>query len=282
MTLSTRWDREARPQKDQVRSALLTNLGRKRSALFLPGNECLCVKEAIAKGVLGQDSFLHAIERDPETSKVITETLNELGIQSTVFNGDLSDYEPGVPLDYAMLDLMGPLDQDLASWLSGIVQNANPGFSLSMITTMNWRNSTFMRSATRTLWAKHKELIDQLKQDENIGFSYVVGHMAVLRSVLRDFDFDFKWTIRYRDTVHTMMAFRLVNFRPAANGNGWPSIGELTENTMNTTKTTATSPAVKAWETRRKMAAEAEAAAIFAKRSASAHKAWETRRSKAA
>lgn len=266
MTLMMKWGEDIRPQKAEVRRALV-DVGLKRSAIFLPGNEALCVREALAVGSLRPDSALFAVECQERTMEVVRAAVTPLFHKPNFHLGYLTEFTPPQAIDFALIDLMGSLDTNLAAWLRKLlVQHATPDFDLGLVVTMNWRNCGFTTTVANR--AKRKPELWALLQEQHQTYAnYILGYSAVLRTIFHGYDFDFKWPIPYKDSRVSMLAFRLHNFRETIVPS-WPNLASdlLKEKAMS-----RIGAGKRAWETRRKNA-EAE------KRSQAAHKAWATRR----
>ncbi len=109
-----------------------------RTAVFLPGADCLCVREALDMGVIGRRTLVVAAERDEATFSAMRETLRSMGFARRPvclggfiqrFGGD----ELPKTIDFAYLDLCGHIDGDMALWLEQeMAPRLAPGSVLAM------------------------------------------------------------------------------------------------------------------------------------------------------
>ena len=73
-------------QKNDIRTELFQMLKKNnykpfKQVLLMPADTILCVKEGLKVGVFNEDTLIYAIERDPQTARIIEEKLEDLGIQ---------------------------------------------------------------------------------------------------------------------------------------------------------------------------------------------------------
>lgn len=281
---NTNWTTDARPFKAIVREGLLHNVPPRSSALFLPGNGCECVKKAKELGVVHQGTIVHAIECDPGTIIPMQVALSKLIRDPIVHSGRLHRYVPRTRLDYAMVDLLGCLDEEIAGWLSEICENhVAPDFEMSIIVANNWRNSVFMTKCQKALSGQYADYMTKMMADEELNRNYrnAAVYMGLLKSIFHNFDFDFGSKYVYRDSNTLMFAVSLRNF-VKSNTPSWPSIQALLSNngrknsmkanTLNATiKERQAEAGRKSWETRR-------ANERARKLAEAGRKSWETRR----
>jgi len=92
-------------------------------ALFLPGNECLCVRSALEQGIIDENTHIIAVERNKDTAKVIESQLETLVHYFDIHVGpittlDFSEFGIGKgELEFAFFDFCGSLELDLVQWL---------------------------------------------------------------------------------------------------------------------------------------------------------------------
>ena len=286
------WNPEARPQKAKARAYVFDGLKVEGRALFLPGNGCMCVKSALASGAISLNTEIVAVERSATTAQKIRDELAAMGfVKFEVFEGELDEYPLDRPIDYAFIDLLGPLTYRIAKWLSKAI---HIGMEFSVAVSYAWRNSDLLHDCALTM-ASNRGLEYDLRDRLDIVDECIVYNVAVLRSVMREFDFLLQKPLMYQDSRVKMLVFRVRDLVPQQSID-WPSLEEITSHKrikMNANRTQAALKALdtrraarnaaerrsqaahKAWATRRAMAAKA------AKRSAAAHKAWATRRAMA-
>ena len=127
-----------------------------KTYLCLPGSGCKCVREALKQGTIDADTFVIAVERDPETADLIETQLNSLvkdyHLHRDVVNTlDLKEVLQDRRIDFAFLDLCGSLDMKLAHWMYGLkdvfTTNAVVAYTYSIL----GRNNKFITSAAGNL-----------------------------------------------------------------------------------------------------------------------------------
>jgi hypothetical protein len=243
--------------KAAVRTAAVSGKRNCRHALFLPGSNCLCVKQAIQTGLVDpNNTHVTLVERNREVFRLIESQLPELNLKSVdLYHEELHRLKVQSQIDFAFIDLLGTVTRELATWGAEVLspQLADDAV-ISVTLNKAWRNNQFMSS-------KHKEWRDGNRLFEtsvrlNIHRdSILVASICALedmfprcRSLLSVHE--------YKDT-QPMALFRL-------------SLGDQPVKTKNEKGRLA---ALKAWETRRKLAHKRRLAAL---------KAWKTRRARTA
>jgi len=120
--------------------------------LGLPGSGCKCVREALKQGTIDADTFVIAVERDPETADLIETQLNGLVKdyhlhRDTITTLNIDTVLQDRKVDFAFLDFCGSLYNELAQWLVDqrhiFTDDAQVAFTFSICP----RASSFMNKA---------------------------------------------------------------------------------------------------------------------------------------
>jgi hypothetical protein len=242
--MNDHWNSDTRPQKAEARLLALPK-SQKSKTIWLPGNDCLCVREAKAKKLLaprGQHIF---VERIPETAIKVQEYIDkEKWVCKPVLHiGGLLELKAPT-INYAFFDFKGGIEKEVADWLHNL--DLLDGAELSFTFAYGWRGNKFMYSC-QELFSSLKYQFD-LSADLKISDGVILLYIAIIKSLLNNYDFKVMRPIYYRDSV-SMVLYRFREFTKRNSPRPCyiePLIG-------GTTMTTEA--AKKAWKTRRKKAA---------------------------
>jgi len=167
--LSKNWDG---PGKQIARTAATAkkNDGQTpaKTALFLPGNSCSCVKSALAQGTIDENTYIIAVEKDEKTADVIESQLKTLVNEYEIHRGPITTFDPygcDYEIDFAFFDFCGSLDVDLVQWILDhsdiFVLNAQIAFTFCTL----GRSSNFIREVQYELnknkWGAIKKTVNK-------------------------------------------------------------------------------------------------------------------------
>ena len=232
----TNWSQ--RHQKAEVRDYQLGISGPRRVALFLPGwdetidDGCLCIARALQLGIINKRTRIIAVERDRSITANIRRRLMKFGFstpprfhEDELYNLILA---PDERIDYAMFDLLGTLDDDLAQWMQCIMgPHIAPGAVLTFTFSQHWRNCQFMERCQYAWRNDHRALAEMMVHQSGLWDWNLALHLLMLRTIFVDFDFNHRRPQLYRDHVRTMSAFRLENFQRKRHTSPWIDLDTL-------------------------------------------------------
>lgn len=159
-------------QKSYARSIAVEKRGQPaKTALFLPSNDSLCLKEALDNGTINKNTFIIAIERDPKIATKIKRTLAGLKFktQPHVHVGEIDDLDlPNVVgnrrIDFAFFDLCNQLNQNIILWFLRLrnenvfAKNADIAFTFSML----YRNEKFLDFYIESMLFTHNKRVQRM------------------------------------------------------------------------------------------------------------------------
>lgn len=264
------WDKSVRPQKQDAREYALGNLVGKTHTLWLPGEECHCVKEAFSRNVVSSDSHFIFVERDPGVVPHIQSFVGGRKWEHppVIFPSDICNLRLPWPLDFAFLDFLGTFDKKTSEWMSQNLLLAD-GADLCVTHAYGRRYNLFLD--------RMEVVFTQLEQytllrHELCCYNHLITlPLAMMKSMFNRYSFEIRWPCKYKDSIRSMLLFRLEKFHHLHGTNGWPDFLSLVRS-----EAVSTESAKKAWTTRRR-----QGTILAKKRSAAARKAWATRRAMA-
>lgn len=110
-----------RPQKGKMRTIATRKIDSTpyQTALMFPGEQQLCIKQALRSGIITKKTFIYAVEKDPYVTWKIREYLDQAGFNYYLHEGDLFTFKlPNkAKIDYAFVDLCGPITPYTLKWL---------------------------------------------------------------------------------------------------------------------------------------------------------------------
>ena len=280
------WDESKRPQKKEAREYALSNLSKKQHTLWLPGVDCLCVKEALKRGVVNGNGHFLFVEKNSEVVPSIKNFVRSRRWHNSpiIHEGELSKLVLPWPVDYAFLDFLGTFESQTSVWMSQNLVFAE-GADLCVTHAYGRRYNLFLDRMEQVF--KELPIYTALKHQLRCYDDLVALPLAMMKSMFNRYSFEIRWPCKYQDSVRSMLLFRLEKFHHLKHTNGWPDFISLVgrcgtscnsnyERSLKMpakTKAARSAAAKKAWETRR-----ADAAERAASLSARAKKAWATRR----
>jgi hypothetical protein len=180
------WCAQKRPAKDEIRNWTFNIKQEAKHAIFLPSSDGVCVKKALEKLVIGNQTLLKFVERNGPNFDKMIKVKNSLVRQKCInkdlvkcIYGELSsvvltDEEP--PVDLLNADLCGNINGDLFSWLFGhlrprLAENAFLSFTFYCIprgfadysNLKSWMESSYPKTYSRNLRMAKNELIATYK-----------------------------------------------------------------------------------------------------------------------
>jgi hypothetical protein len=255
--------------KRQARTFSLDNLPAPPRSLWMPSDECICVKEAIEKGVLDRTSEIIAVERDRAIYSRMLATLGSLGFlrPPRTFNCELSTVRLPFDLDLVNIDLCGSLTADVVVWAEETLsRHIVEGCTIILTTRFGWRNNPFLIHAERRFLNEYRRIAEEVTLEIGSRHEKEVVPLLVFMSALHGY-VAHTTALRYydftdNDRVHhqPMMLYRMENLRRRTEPTKLPTLHELTKGFRMTREA-----ALKAWDTRRKKLAEAKKREIAAK-----------------
>lgn len=200
--------------KDRIREFILPKKPI-QVGIWLPADECCCVKKAYKAGLLDEAREIHLVERDLDLYEKMV--INAPVLPSIKpFYGKLENLVLQQQVDYAYLDYLGGMNRIVSQWMAGTLSPKLTEGATVAITQMLAKRSNKLISAQASL----------LRQKEGVLVNRCYGHqhpdmqmmLILLHRIFCDWDFeiasDTKGGIpQYRDTVNTMLVFKLVNLR---------------------------------------------------------------------
>lgn len=294
------WDR---PLKNLARMFAL-DVGPKKSVLMLPGKSALDVKAAIEKGIITSRTRCLFVERDEETAEQLKSQLESLkGMPNNwrIHQGNLESVVLTEPVDYAFLDLCGPITFDIVQWLD---QELSPHLMTGSDLVINFayghRHCSFGKEL-REFFDTADDDIVQYQRNVSLQFGQtIVGDptavriVCLLKSIFWNYRYECPPPLKYkdRDKVHSMLTVRfndmcrcetneltlamhrLLEFVYSRTTKG-RAMASVTKHVKRDRHKTMVAAGFKSWETRRENEQKR-------KRHLAAVKAWETRRRKCA
>jgi len=257
------------------------------SGLLLPGKQCIDAKQydnmglIKPKGRLGWFEELDGTGRKRDFVTPINETLDSLGLDHYHIAGRLEDSILMEPVDYANIDLTGPITDDLTFWVNDqLVPNLLPKATVGFTYRYNGRNTKSIAEA-KSFITRNKEF--KACFEAMCGSTRIwkretwTTQLFMLFCSLNRFTFSNLYQIKYKDSRTPMCVSKFTDLKLLPNGktNGFPSINQLFSRRIpmksKATQKKQSDAGYKAWETRR--ANEKKAT-----QKAAGFKAWETRR----
>lgn len=205
-----------RLQKVDARNYALESVGLRKSSLWLPGSGCLCIREAVKKGIVGRDSSVILVERSQSVIDLVKHYAdNRLKNQNVVIHfGELSSLHLSSSLDYAFIDFMGGLNHSIVEWMKGeLSQNLLPGATVCVTHSYGWRNNKFLdrvyaycKSDGIVEW---NNLVDQIGSDDR----NIVLPLFLLNSSIKG-TASISWPMKYQDSQRSMLLYKIENIQP--------------------------------------------------------------------
>jgi len=158
--MRTNWNES--PEKICMRSKAL-RIHNKRSAVktavFFPSRHCYDLKEALRLGIIDKNTFVVAIERDPEIAQTIFSFMQDNNMSGHVFRGNaydcpLAEILGNRKIGYAFFDFCGDLCSNLAQWLMDIFADGlfTPAANVAFTFSLGARRCKLMKEVSRGLW----------------------------------------------------------------------------------------------------------------------------------
>lgn len=268
------WDKKTRPQKDDVRSYALEGLARKRKTLWMPAAECYCIQRAFDLRIIDLNTKVVCVERDQGVMTQLARSIRQWRWQNQpmLFLGELAHLPLPYSLDFAFLDFTGAFEEATVWWMANhLAKKLSAGADLCVTHAYGWRNNVFMYDFARRFKEKFRPQYDELKREVWIGEDQIVFPMAMLKCIFPSMRYTIRWPVKYRDSVQSMLLYRMENFQPTSNdaANGWPALADVLpskEEPMKKSKSAVAkkaTPAKKAWETRRRQQAQVSATEVI-------------------
>lgn len=143
-----------------------------RARLFMPGNQCLCVKEALKNGQLNILYRLIVVENSPSVMEIIKNILSELGFVDVYYHcGDLYDLDlieasGGKLIDYFNLDTCNNVNSDISNWIVHIPKHIVAKKAIFAMNSCNPRGSApwFNKNFGYAVWEPGKSSKEELEQ----------------------------------------------------------------------------------------------------------------------
>lgn len=278
-----------RPNKEQSRrlvaEALANNQFRIKSGLWLPGADALCVRTMKAAGLLEPNGHHLFVEKEHETFLAMQRAVSSLDIDHMSHLGELHHVKSNMRFDWANLDFNGALSPEICNWFHNyLCANLREKHFVSFNFLVAFRNNAFIKRC-RDFFFDHPGWVREFKQAFGLRETEQTTYLATVLHCLYWHNYK-PYFVRYNDT-QAMYVFLLQSI-PAADCSYSLMPSEFFEflrkechmertarNPLTEERIVkqVTSPAQKAWETRRRRAK---------KRSEAAKKAWATRRKLAA
>jgi len=115
------WDRTVKNGVRTIATRKISSVA--RNALMVPGRQLKCIKEAMKNNLIKKnETHLYLVEKDYRVAKIIADRLKSMGWEKdyySIYNCKfhLLELPKNMKIDYAFLDLCGPIDGNIARWL---------------------------------------------------------------------------------------------------------------------------------------------------------------------
>ena len=220
------WTERVRPEKALARDIIFDQVGRCRTALFMPAASCLCIKRALHYRVINRRTEIVAVERDPVIARAMRRTLRKLDLTATVHISMLHSVTLSKPLDFAFVDLNGVLDRRTALWLSQhLSANLAPDAVVAITLAHAWRNNRFLPFCHDYLIMQQRPFVMAIADELACSDLDIVTTVALFRVLFHAWSFHVDFRLKYRDHGSVpMTAYRFYDFRRQ---NAVSNLGEI-------------------------------------------------------
>lgn len=165
-----------------------------RTALSLPGNRLLCIREGFKTGLYTPNTYHVVVERDPVVQKEISRKLHLLGSQWEPYFHCGELHQLNVPqallghsLDWAYLDLCATINSRLGWWFkNALVPSLSPGAGLAVTVVRCWRASKCMAAAVDLIRNTEAGKTLLSKMDSQVRQATLVGNTAYRHLFIED------------------------------------------------------------------------------------------------
>lgn len=200
-----------RKNKDAIRRFVLPNY-KIKSGIWMPADECCDIKMAESEGLLSKATSLILVESNYKIyCKMKQNAPNIPAIKCVHSKIEILDKIPKI--DYAYLDFMGGINNSISKWMSNVLSHNIFEMATIAITQMYCpRNNKIVLAQKPLLNKKEGEFINRYYgyQPENIRLILILLHRIFY---MWDFSIEGEEIPKYKDSVNSMLCFKLVNFR---------------------------------------------------------------------
>jgi len=257
-----------------------------RTSLWMPAADCHDIRLAFDKGILGQNSRIIAVERDPATFITMRTTLRKIARERklhhepVLINAPLHTVALDQSLDFAFLDLCGTCDAPILCWVEYVfAPKLAKGAELAVTCTYAKRNSSFLQDCRDTLLYQWHALYNEFahshdyydRHNDNREYEPIVVPALLLKCALYRYDSRLRQPKCYGDDM-PMIAFKFSDIKDHPGTPYYPSFSEVYMRTLLQQRSAKIIPLV-AKPSRRPLVST-----ITSSRSEAARKAAETRR----
>lgn len=256
------WDNiELHERKNEARQiALEWPIRPKKNVVMLPGFKMKCVIDGIANGLFDpRSTHFHLVERDPTTMAEIRRLAKTMGIKAKLHLGELDTLKIDGKVDYAFLDFIGPVTRSIALWMRReLVPHLEAHADIAITFMYCYRNSHYAHDVDK-FFSDHKEYTYQMSILTGVSNHMINIYQSMLSLIFGDFQFQFQTPIQYRDkTPMTLLRLRDLRMSIISDQDIFDKFWMFSNGQKETVRTDVISVgrlrALKAWETRRKMA----------------------------
>lgn len=284
------WSHSTHPNKAKCREAVFGAFRENHSSiLMMPSSAAMCVKTALQQSCISVESDAVFVERDLDVFPRMKTACEEVGFHKAIYLlQSLEDVKVEHTYDLAYIDLCGLMNVQLARWLySYLIPRLRPGadFAITIFDTARGGGIPFPKRLYGFFRAnkERKQYVYEFSQRIGVSKDHALTYLMFFDHLFAGHQVSVLEPLLHRDIGPcTMVTLRLSNIRPLKADSGIPPfveelrsmVFEDSERISCMRKNRLSSgiqslAALKAWRTRREMAA---------RRSAAAHKAWQTRR----
>lgn len=210
------WDGE---KKQIAREIAMGDFRSQHLAIFLPGMECRCLNLALDKGLIQPDQRLYLVEKEAATARIIKAQLCHLS-NYKLHIGELHTLKLNSKVDFAYLDCIGSMDEDLYNWTKlELIPNLVHPFRISFCFNYAWRPNVPFLDNRREEFDEEKALLRMSYRyycnwDYRLA-TYVCIFMELFGDSVHFVPVEEKPYFQYRDNHNPMLLFTLESNCPA-------------------------------------------------------------------
>lgn len=209
------WSEEKRPYKAMCRKLCLQfpKVQPKKNTIMLPSSSAECVKRAVKYGLFDKNTHCLCVERNPQVFDRMKHSLKDVGINKELVCSNLSEVVISKPVDYAFIDLCGPIMADVAMWLRDQLAKSfdtNADFAITVYGF--YRNCAFIKAFHDFIrsFDRGRDFVYAISFNKpECKDDIIFTNLALIYHIFRNCEFEID-VIRYKDTT-SMYTFMLRN-----------------------------------------------------------------------
>lgn len=183
------WDGD---NKKKARSiALDFKASEHHAALFLPGPECKCVREALLL-TMNQRKPLYLFERNKSNWSQIYQNIRGMGCTKYSLYENVAELTSLGKVDFAYLDFMGSMDESLYNWSKNhLIPSLAPPCRISMLFTLSWRPRQPFLEEKLAEYRANGKLFDVSFQNNCRGRLQIATYLNVVKELFQVLPYNF-------------------------------------------------------------------------------------------